>query len=53
MARLLRENDPFTQHGLFYEPDYFEWHIQTPFRKASPVRREILRQLLEQAGAEI
>ena len=53
MARLLRENDPFTQHGLFYDPDYFEWHIHTPFRKASPVHREILQQLLEQSGVEL
>ena len=53
MARLLRENDPFTLHGLFYDPDYFEWHIHAPFRKASPVRREILRQLLEQAGVDL
>jgi hypothetical protein len=51
MARQLRENDPFTQNGLFYEPDYFEWFIHTPFRKASPGRREVLRQLLEQASA--
>jgi hypothetical protein len=47
-ARQLRANDPFTQHGLFYEPDYFEWFIQAPFRKASPGRREALRRLLEQ-----
>ena len=53
MARLLRENDPFTQHGLFYDPDYFEWYIHTPFRKASPARREVLRQLLEQSGVEM
>lgn len=53
MARLLRENDPFTQHGLFYDPDYFEWHIHTPFRKASPVRRKILRQLLAQSGTDV
>lgn len=53
MARMLRENDPFTQHGLFYDPDYFEWHIHTPFRKASPSRREILRQLLEQSGTKV
>jgi uncharacterized protein YciI len=51
MARLLRENDPFTQYGLFYEPDYFEWFIHAPFRKASPSRRKALQQLLEQAGA--
>ena len=53
MARLLRENDPFTQHGLFYEPDYFEWHIHTPLRKASPVHRERLEQLLKQAGIDL
>jgi uncharacterized protein YciI len=53
MARLLRENDPFTQHGLFYDPDYFEWYIHMPFRKASPARREILRQLLEQSGIDL
>ncbi len=51
MARLLRENDPFTQFGLFYEQDYFEWYIHAPFRKASPGRRKVLQQLLEQAGA--
>jgi uncharacterized protein YciI len=50
MARLLRENDPFTQNGLFYEPEYFEWFIHTPFRKASPGRKAILKQLLQQAG---
>jgi uncharacterized protein YciI len=50
MARLLRENDPFTQHGLFYDPDYFEWFIHTPFRKASPTRRDALKQLLDDAG---
>ena len=53
MARLLRENDPFTQHGFFYDPDYFEWCIHTPFRKASPGRRKILQELLKQSGAEI
>ena len=51
MARQLRENDPFTQHGLFYEPDYFEWFIHAPFRKASPGRRDVLERLLRQSGA--
>ena len=46
MARLLRENDPFTQNGLFYDPEYFEWFIHTPFRKVSPGRRQILKKLL-------
>ena len=46
MARQLRENDPFTHHGLFYDPDYFEWFIHTPFRKTSPSRRAILKRLL-------
>ncbi len=46
MARLLRENDPFTQHGLFYEPYYFEWFIHTPLSKASPGRRDVLQRLL-------
>jgi len=46
MARQLRENDPFTQNGLFYQPDYFEWFIHSPFRKASPGRREMLQRLL-------
>lgn len=49
MARQLRENDPFTQQGLFYEPGYFEWFIHTPFRKASPACRETLKRLLEQS----
>ena len=47
MARQLRENDPFTKHGLFYDPDYFEWLIHVPFRKASPARREALQKLLK------
>jgi uncharacterized protein YciI len=47
-ARQLRENDPFTQNGLFYQPDYFEWFLHTPLRKASPGRREALQRLLEQ-----
>ena len=46
MARQLRENDPFTQQGLFYGPEYFEWFIHTPFRKASPGRRAALAKLL-------
>jgi len=49
MARQLRENDPFTQNGLFYDPDYFEWFIHTPLRKASPGRRELLQRLLRQS----
>jgi uncharacterized protein YciI len=48
MARQLRDNDPFTQQGLFYDPDYFEWFIHTPFRKASPGRRAALKKLLEE-----
>lgn len=47
MARLLRENDPFTQNGLFYDPEYFEWLIHIPFRKASPGSKQILKNLLE------
>jgi uncharacterized protein YciI len=53
MARRLRESDPFTQNGLFYDPDYFEWFIHAPFRKASPGRREALRRLLKQAGISL
>ncbi len=53
MARQLRENDPFTQNGLFYEPDYFEWFIHEPFRKASPGRREVLQRLLEQLKVKL
>ena len=47
MARLLRENDPFTQNGLFYDPEYFEWFIHMPFRKASPGHKDVLKRLLE------
>jgi uncharacterized protein YciI len=49
MARQLRENDPFTQHGLFYDPDYFEWFIHAPFRKASPGHRDVLERFLRQS----
>jgi len=53
MARQLRENDPFTKHGLFYDPEYFEWFIHTPLRKASPDRRAILVKMLEQSGTDL
>jgi uncharacterized protein YciI len=53
MARLLRENDPFTLNGLFYEPDYFEWYIHFPFKKVSPTRKEIMWQLLKEVGVEV
>jgi uncharacterized protein YciI len=53
MARQLRESDPFTQNGLFYDPDYFEWFIHEPLRKASPTRREALRRLLQQSGINV
>jgi hypothetical protein len=49
MAGSLRENDPFTLQGLFYEPDHFEWFIRVPLRKASPGRRTALKKLLEGA----
>jgi hypothetical protein len=50
MARQLRENDPFTQQGLFYDPDYFEWFIHMPFRKAPPDRCGVLKKLPEEVG---
>ncbi len=53
MARQLRENDPFTQNGLFYEPEYFEWFIHSPLRKASPNHRETILKLLKQAGIKL
>jgi uncharacterized protein YciI len=53
MARLLRENDPFTLNGLFYEPDYFEWYIHFPFKKASPTRKKIVQRLLKEVGLEV
>ncbi len=53
MAQLLRENDPFTQHGLFYDPGYFEWQIHMPLRKASPTRTETLKKFLARAGVEL
>jgi len=46
MARQLRENDPFTQQGLFHNPEYFEWFIHTLFRKASTGRRAALKNFL-------
>ncbi len=53
MAKLLRENDPFTQNGLFYDPSYFEWYIHMPLRKASPTRSETLKQFLKRAGVQL
>jgi uncharacterized protein YciI len=49
-ARRLRENDRFSQHGLFYDHRYFEWCILTPYGKASPLYRGALQRLLEGAG---
>jgi uncharacterized protein YciI len=50
-ARLLRENDPFTRQGIFYDCKYFEWIITMPYRKASPAYKETLRRSLKEAGA--
>jgi len=52
MAQQLRENDPFSKHGLFYDHRYFEWFIFMPFLKASPVHKETLRKLLTRAGVK-
>lgn len=50
MAKLLRENDPVSQHGLFYDHHYFEWFIMIPFRKVTPPYKATLKQLLINAG---
>ena len=51
MAKTLRENDPFTQNGLFYDTkDYFEWRIHYPFRKASPGAKATLSEQFKKAG---
>ncbi len=53
MAQLLRENDPVSQNGLFYDHRYFEWCILVPFKKASPTYKETLKKLLKQAGVKL
>ncbi|OGO42642.1 MAG: hypothetical protein A2137_03525 [Chloroflexi bacterium RBG_16_58_8] len=53
MARLLRENDPVSQHGLFYDHRYFEWRIMWPLKKASPLYQDTLKRLLKQAGLKL
>ena len=53
MARLLRENDPLSQHGLFYEHRYFEWNMFWPFQKASPRWKPVLGELLAKAGVTL
>ena len=50
MAQLIRENDPFAQHGFFYDRRYFEWCIHMPLRKASPAHKEALERFLRGAG---
>ena len=50
MARLLRENDPVSQNGLFYDHRYFEWCILMPWKKASPTYKDNLKKLLKTAG---
>lgn len=52
-ARRLRENDHFTQQGIFYDIKYFEWCILMPFKKASPVYKQTLKRLLKEAGARL
>ena len=53
MARLIRENDAFVQHGVFYDCTYFEWCIHMPFRKASPTHKEALKRFLRGAGVKL
>jgi uncharacterized protein YciI len=50
MAQQLRENDPVSQNGLFYDHRYFEWCILTPFGKVSPGYRDVMKELLTGAG---
>jgi uncharacterized protein YciI len=50
MAKLLRENDPVSQNGLFYDHRYFEWSILFPFKKVSPNNKAALKRLLINAG---
>ena len=53
MAIQLRENDPVSQQGLFYDHHYFEWSIFMPFNKVSPTYRDILKKLLTQAAVKL
>jgi uncharacterized protein YciI len=53
MAQQLRENDPVTQNGLFYDLRYFEWCILMPFEKVSPGYKETMIKLLKSAGIEL
>jgi uncharacterized protein YciI len=53
MAQQLRENDPMSQHGLFYDHRYFEWCILTPFSKVSPAYRDTMKRLLRAAGVAV
>ena len=54
MARMLRENDPFTQNGLFHDAnDWFEWTIHYPFRKASPGTRAVLAEQIKKADLPV
>ena len=53
MAIQLKENDPVSQQGLFYDHHYFEWSIFMPFSKVSPTYRETLKKLLIKAGVEL
>jgi hypothetical protein len=54
MAKMLRDNDPFTQNELFYDAnDWFEWTIHYPFRKASPGVRAVLADQLQKAGLPV
>lgn len=53
MAQSLRENDPVTQNGLFYDLRYFEWAILMPFEKVSPTYKDVMKKLLKTAGIKL
>jgi uncharacterized protein YciI len=54
MAKTLRENDPFTQNGLFHDTDdWFQWTIHYPFRKASPGIKAALAEQMKKAGLPV
>ena len=53
MAVQLRENDPVSQQGLFYDHQYFEWSIFMPFTKVSPACKDNLQKHLLKAGVKL
>ena len=49
-ARKAQESDPMYVNGLLHDAKYFEWEVNMPISKASPVHQETLKRSYRELG---